>query len=298
MVSAGINHTFFIDVNGSLWGMGRNGGGQLGDGSTTSRSSPVQIMSLGVMKVVTGNGHTLFLDENGTLRAMGWNTDGRLGDGSTTNRTSPVVVATGVTEIGAGEIFSHFIDANGTLWAFGESGHHRLGDGQDSVDRLSPVQIISGAAMNPKEVTFHTTIGGVIKGAGKHDFNATATLTAVPEPGYLFSGWSGGLSGTTNPAPSRDDPVPPPAPRLALGLPAVNDVDRHHRRHGGGLGRRGLGGDYRGGLRRGLGNRFRRRVGFFTGAARALRLFGGFLGGVGLRGLRRPSLSRGRRLGP
>ena len=200
MVSAGMNHTFFIDVNGSLWGVGSNGSGRLGDGSTTNRSSPVQIMSTGITKVVTGNGHTLFLDENGTLRGMGYNANGRVGDGSTTNRTSPVVVATGVTEIGVGEEFSHFIDTNGTLWGMGGTGSYKLGDGQNSVNRLSPVQIISGAAMNPKEVTFHTTIGGVIKGAGKHDFNATATLTAVPEPGYLFSGWSGGLSGTTNPA--------------------------------------------------------------------------------------------------
>jgi hypothetical protein len=35
---------------------------------------------------------------------------------------------------------------------------------------------------------------------GRYDDNAVVTATAIPEEGWLFAGWSGDLSGTTNPA--------------------------------------------------------------------------------------------------
>ena len=42
-VAAGRYHNLFIKSDGSRWGMGENGNGQLGDGSTTDRHSPVQV---------------------------------------------------------------------------------------------------------------------------------------------------------------------------------------------------------------------------------------------------------------
>ena len=41
--SAGGDHSRFVQADGSLWAMGRNHVGQLGDGTTTDRSSPVKI---------------------------------------------------------------------------------------------------------------------------------------------------------------------------------------------------------------------------------------------------------------
>ena len=35
--------------------------------------------------------------------------------------------------------------------------------------------------------------------AGSYLLNTTATLTATPNPGYLFTGWTGDATGTTNP---------------------------------------------------------------------------------------------------
>ena len=40
-VSAGYNHTLFVKTDGTLWAMGRNDFGQLGDGTKTDRHTPV-----------------------------------------------------------------------------------------------------------------------------------------------------------------------------------------------------------------------------------------------------------------
>jgi uncharacterized repeat protein (TIGR02543 family) len=40
---------------------------------------------------------------------------------------------------------------------------------------------------------------GTISGGGYYQLGATATLTATPNPGYIFIGWTGDASGTANP---------------------------------------------------------------------------------------------------
>ena len=44
--------------------------------------------------------------------------------------------------------------------------------------------------------------GGIVTSTGNKDWysaNSSVTITAVPNSGWIFTGWSGGLSGTTNP---------------------------------------------------------------------------------------------------
>jgi len=60
-VSAGNMHSLFLKSDGSLYGMGSNSHGQLGDGTNTQRNSPVQIIASGVAKlpesILTTNGN-------------------------------------------------------------------------------------------------------------------------------------------------------------------------------------------------------------------------------------------------
>ena len=53
----------------------------------------------------------------------------------------------------------------------------------------------------PEAYTLEITnlANGSVTGAGSYENGATATLTATPDPGYLFTGWSGDASGNTNP---------------------------------------------------------------------------------------------------
>lgn len=67
--------------DGSLWTMGKNNNGQLGDGTNVDRSAPVKIVDANVTHLATNN-HTMFVKNNGSLWGMGSNGNGRLGDGS------------------------------------------------------------------------------------------------------------------------------------------------------------------------------------------------------------------------
>ena len=72
---------------------GNNGSGQLGDGTTTNRSSPVAVAGTTWSAIAGGGQHSMALRTTGTLWTWGKNDSGQLGDGTTTNSSSPVAVA-------------------------------------------------------------------------------------------------------------------------------------------------------------------------------------------------------------
>jgi len=84
-------HTMILKTDGTLWATGNNYYGQLGDGTTVNRYTPVQIMS-DVKAVAAGGYHTMILKTDGTLWATGDNYNGQLGDGTTTARSRPVQI--------------------------------------------------------------------------------------------------------------------------------------------------------------------------------------------------------------
>jgi alpha-tubulin suppressor-like RCC1 family protein len=98
-VSAG-NHSLGVRTNGTAWGWGFNNlQGQVGDGTSVNRSSPVSVVGgfTNWIQVSAGYRHSLGIRSNGTAWAWGNGTEGRLGDNSTVNRSSPVSVVGGFT---------------------------------------------------------------------------------------------------------------------------------------------------------------------------------------------------------
>ena len=146
-ISAGgyqyVSHSLFLMTDGTVWASGSNAYGQLGDGTTTDRSTPVQVMS-GVVAISAGKSHSLFLKSDGSAWASGRN-NGALGDGTTGNRHTPVQVLSGVAAISAGGSHSLFLKTDGSVWATGLNTYGELGAFMGS-QRVTPAQVMSGVA--------------------------------------------------------------------------------------------------------------------------------------------------------
>jgi uncharacterized repeat protein (TIGR01451 family) len=97
-VAAGFGFSLALKSDGTIWGWGLNGQGQLGNGNPGSNSQTVPSQITGItnaINIAAGTTHGLALLSDGTVRAWGANQDGQLGDGTTFSHTLPVQV-TGV----------------------------------------------------------------------------------------------------------------------------------------------------------------------------------------------------------
>ncbi|MEK7827890.1 MAG: hypothetical protein AAB299_09205, partial [Thermodesulfobacteriota bacterium] len=187
-VAAGSRHSLFIKSDSTLWVMGYNGYGQLGNGTTIDRASPAQVAT-GVSAAAAGANHSLFLKQDGTLWAMGLNGFGQLGDGTTTNSSAPVQVngLSGVIAVGAGTCLSFALNSDGTVWAWGWNGYGQLGDGTTK-DRNTPVQVSS---LNLGSTTITTPTP-----TPSPSPSPTSSPTPVPTSTIIFS--NNNLSGVSN----------------------------------------------------------------------------------------------------
>jgi alpha-tubulin suppressor-like RCC1 family protein len=143
-IAAGEDYSLFLKSDGSLWGMGYEYYGQLGDGTYNLDSLyPERTVVSNVTAIATGYWHSLFLKGDGSLWAMGYNNGGQLGDGTYNKTNRPEqIVASGVTAIAAGYYHSLFIKSDGSLWVMGANYYGQLGDGTfNSTNR--PEQIVA-----------------------------------------------------------------------------------------------------------------------------------------------------------
>lgn len=141
MPGGGYFFAAFLRLDGTVWGMGRNQEGQLGDGTGQARLSPVQSITDAVT-LAAGADHLVVLKADGSLWTTGYNPHGALGDGGSANRLSFASIATGVSRVAAGIFHTLFIKNDGMLWAAGWNGFGQLGDGTVA-NRRSPVLVAS-----------------------------------------------------------------------------------------------------------------------------------------------------------
>lgn len=134
--------------NGSLWGWGANSTGELGDGTTTNRSSPVSVIGgfNDWVDVSMCLGGTIAIRANGTAWAWGSNEFAALGDGTTTTKSSPVSVVGGFTDwvnVAISPANGGGVRSNGTMWGWGQNFSGAIGDGT-TIDKSSPVSVVGG----------------------------------------------------------------------------------------------------------------------------------------------------------
>ncbi len=156
-MAGGFDHTLFVLSDGSLWGMGYNEYGELGDGTSSNRYSPVEIVSGNVTAVAAGFEHSLFLKSDGSLWAMGGDEFGQLGDGTNIDQYRPEqVVASNVVAIAAGYGHSLFLKSDGSLWGMGYNLDGELGIGDTGFNTNVPVRIVSGNVAKIAAGDFHS----------------------------------------------------------------------------------------------------------------------------------------------
>ena len=147
LVSCGREHTAAIKTDGTLWTWGRNAEGQLGDNTTTGKSSPVQTVTFATnWKLVSGGSYnTVAIKTDGTLWTWGRNNFGQIGDNTTTHRSSPVQTVTFGTNwkyVSGGDRYTAAIKNDGTLWTWGFNSNGMLGD-NTTTNKSSPVQTVT-----------------------------------------------------------------------------------------------------------------------------------------------------------
>jgi alpha-tubulin suppressor-like RCC1 family protein len=175
-ITVGQNFSFALKSDSTVLAWGANGGGQLGDGTTTSKSTPVQVVCRqqdaagsifcsvlhylqGVTALAAGNGSSFALLSDGSFLSWGSNALGQLGDGTTTPRrvtpanvcavgaTAPCLVANNNVLYGVSKTFgsslsnsAYAVESDGTVLAWGSNSNGQIGDGT-TTQRTTPEQV-------------------------------------------------------------------------------------------------------------------------------------------------------------
>ena len=142
--TARVFHAMFVKSDGTLWAVGDNSKGQLGDGTVVTRSSPVQIGALTTWSgVYCGQRCSLAIKADGTLWSWGEGTNGQLGSTAVADRSSPVQVgaSTDWSALAVGRRFSVCgLTTSNTLLAWGLNSYGQLGQ-SNTTSRSSPVSV-------------------------------------------------------------------------------------------------------------------------------------------------------------
>jgi len=142
-ISAGNSHACGVTKQGDAYCWGRNGSGQLGDGTTSDHSTPVKVKApTRFASITTGGVHTCAISTEADAYCWGKNSFGQLGDGGTTDHSVPTRVAGSHSFTTLRAFGSHTCGSatSGEAFCWGYNLEGQLGDGSRT-HRTRPVYI-------------------------------------------------------------------------------------------------------------------------------------------------------------
>ncbi|MCK7488150.1 MAG: hypothetical protein MZU97_23710 [Bacillus subtilis] len=169
LVATSERHSVVVSRLGRVFTFGYNGSGQLGDDSTTNRSTPVEITNRiylisgeRLIGVAAGMYTTTLLTSKGRVFAMG----NAIGDDTAVNRLVPTEMTNRfglenkelIASIQSGGAATFAISSTGRVFAWGVNSGGQLGDGTIE-RRLRPMDITAAFALTTREKIIWLSIG-------------------------------------------------------------------------------------------------------------------------------------------
>ena len=194
-LSAGFSFTAGVTEAGVIYAWGNNQYGQLGDNTTSSRSSPVTVVGgITTWNQISANyKHCLAVTSGGVVYSWGANIAGGLGNLFGGSKSSPTLVVGGITtwsQVSCG-IHSLGLTSAGILYSWGYNAQGQLGDGT-TTNRTSPITVIGNI----------TNWSQISAGPGPRGVTLAATSTGILYSwGYGFFGGLGNNSTTNQSSP-------------------------------------------------------------------------------------------------
>ncbi|MBI5529161.1 MAG: hypothetical protein HY897_22780 [Deltaproteobacteria bacterium] len=157
---------------------GENDRGELGDGTSVDKSTPVDVLGLtsGVKAVTAGFYHTCALTSAGGVKCWGYNHFGHLGNGTSVDKSTPVDVSaldSGAMAVTAGGSHTCAVTSGGGVKCWGGNYNGQLGDGTYD-NKSTPVNVfgLTSGVMAATAGGSHTCAvsrGGGVKCWGEND---------------------------------------------------------------------------------------------------------------------------------
>ncbi|MCB9787114.1 MAG: lamin tail domain-containing protein [Deltaproteobacteria bacterium] len=144
-VGTGANHTCVIRPGGAVACFGSGSYNHLGNGSTSSESTPVAATGLSdALRLSVGLDHTCAVRSTGGLSCWGRNSDGQMGNGNTNTVTTPTDVSglgATVLDVAAGDGHTCALVTGPAVYCWGNNFYGELGQGSTGADVKVPTVV-------------------------------------------------------------------------------------------------------------------------------------------------------------
>ena len=161
--------TIILKEDGTVWGVGLNTYGNLGNGTTRTMYEPVQVLKgpneplENIVDIAVGGWHVVALSNSGEVYTWGHGGSGRLGTGNDSNQYYATKIMDNMVDVDVGEACGMALDSYGEVYTWGYNGYGQLGIGNTTAQML-PQRVSCNDAI---EISQNYQSSGILDSHGK-----------------------------------------------------------------------------------------------------------------------------------